>query len=313
MPELILHHYDTSPFSEKIKKILAHKSAGVARGRAADDHAEAAADAADRRLPAHSGAADRRRRLLRQPAHRARDRAAASRADDLSRAAPRASATCSACGPTACSSGHGAGPVRADRRPRAEGVHRRPHQADGRPGQLRRRAEAGADGARAVPRPAPRCSPRSSPTAGRSCSATHFSLADAACYHPVWFLRSFPGAGDVVRRVPAAARLGRSHRRRWATASAATWSRPRRCASPRRARRRTAARRRPREPNGLRAGMRVAVVPDDYGFDPVDGEVVDVVGARDRRAAERPRGRRDRRPLSAHRLPRAANCVTGDQ
>src|SRR5215468_10305937 len=25
MPDLILHHYDTSPFSEKIKKILAHK------------------------------------------------------------------------------------------------------------------------------------------------------------------------------------------------------------------------------------------------------------------------------------------------
>src|SRR4029450_12416079 len=28
MSELILHHYDTSPFSEKVKKILAHK--GVA-------------------------------------------------------------------------------------------------------------------------------------------------------------------------------------------------------------------------------------------------------------------------------------------
>jgi glutathione S-transferase len=25
MPELILHQYDTSPFSEKIRKILAHK------------------------------------------------------------------------------------------------------------------------------------------------------------------------------------------------------------------------------------------------------------------------------------------------
>jgi glutathione S-transferase len=29
-----------------------------------------------------------------------------------------------------------------------------------------------------------------------------------------------------------------------------------------------------REPNGLRAGMRVAVTPDDYGFDPVEGELV---------------------------------------
>ena len=28
MPDLILHHYDTSPFSEKVKKVLAHK--GVA-------------------------------------------------------------------------------------------------------------------------------------------------------------------------------------------------------------------------------------------------------------------------------------------
>ena len=30
----------------------------------------------------------------------------------------------------------------------------------------------------------------------------------------------------------------------------------------------------PHEPNGLRTGSRVAVVPDDYGFDPVAGEVV---------------------------------------
>ena len=28
------------------------------------------------------------------------------------------------------------------------------------------------------------------------------------------------------------------------------------------------------EPNGLRPGMRVAVLPDDYGFDPVAGELL---------------------------------------
>jgi hypothetical protein len=28
------------------------------------------------------------------------------------------------------------------------------------------------------------------------------------------------------------------------------------------------------EPNGVRPGQRVTVVPDDYGFDPVGGEIV---------------------------------------
>jgi hypothetical protein len=30
----------------------------------------------------------------------------------------------------------------------------------------------------------------------------------------------------------------------------------------------------PGEPNELRAGTRVTVMPDDYGFDPVEGELV---------------------------------------
>ena len=30
----------------------------------------------------------------------------------------------------------------------------------------------------------------------------------------------------------------------------------------------------PGEPNELRAGARVTVTPDDYGFDPVEGELV---------------------------------------
>src|SRR4029079_13118385 len=58
---------------------------GVARGRAADDHAEAAPRAADRRLPAHPRPPDRRRRLLRHATDRSRARAAPSRPDDLPR------------------------------------------------------------------------------------------------------------------------------------------------------------------------------------------------------------------------------------
>ena len=59
------------------------QAAGVARGRAARDHAQARSDPADRRLSQDSGDADRRRHLLRHADHPARAGTALSDAIDL--------------------------------------------------------------------------------------------------------------------------------------------------------------------------------------------------------------------------------------
>ena len=82
MSELVLHHYGTSPFSEKVRLVLGMKRLDVALGDGAEDAAQARRRRADRRLPAHAVPADRRRHLLRLapdvPRHRSsRARAAA--------------------------------------------------------------------------------------------------------------------------------------------------------------------------------------------------------------------------------------------
>src|SRR5262249_38090287 len=98
-----------------------------------------------------------------------------------------------------------------------------------------------------------------------------FSLADAACFHPLWFLRvapsastllaPFPRVRDWIERMDALGAgnvqpLAPADRLAAAAAAAAL-----------------AGVAEPGEPNGLSAGERVAVVPDDYGFDPVAGTV----------------------------------------
>jgi glutathione S-transferase len=102
-----------------------------------------------------------------------------------------------------------------------------------------------------------------------------FSLADAACFHPVWFLRAEPssfalaqrynnvmrwferidamGYGDVTPMDPdEALKIARESSPSTATSEDAG------------------------DPNGLRPGVKVKVMPDDYGFDPVPGTVVAV-------------------------------------
>ncbi|MEO8601185.1 MAG: glutathione S-transferase family protein [bacterium] len=100
-----------------------------------------------------------------------------------------------------------------------------------------------------------------------------FSLADAACYHPVWFLRNFPGAGAVfdeyapliawADRIQA---LGHGERKDMDPAEALEVARQ---ATPEPGRGVAA-----HEPNGLLAGAPITVTADDYGFDPVAGELV---------------------------------------
>lgn len=100
-----------------------------------------------------------------------------------------------------------------------------------------------------------------------------FSLADAAVYHPLWFLRVAPGAAAALEEFGAVrawmartGELGEGERVAMTPAEAlaiATQGRPAAGTG-------VAG----REPNGLAAGMRVSVTPDDYGFDPVAGELV---------------------------------------
>jgi glutathione S-transferase len=99
------------------------------------------------------------------------------------------------------------------------------------------------------------------------------SLADFAAVHPVWFLRAIPPAAAALvefaairRWAERCAALGHGRRSEIAPADALAIARAASPAPP--------AGVAPGEPNGLVAGDRVAVVPDDYGFDPVAGELV---------------------------------------
>jgi glutathione S-transferase len=96
-----------------------------------------------------------------------------------------------------------------------------------------------------------------------------FGLPDAACYHPLWFLRVAPGARDLLAPFThVAAWMGRleamgdGDKTVLAPADALAIAR---AATP------APGVVAPGEPNGLAAGDAVSVTPDDYGFDPVTG------------------------------------------
>jgi glutathione S-transferase len=100
-----------------------------------------------------------------------------------------------------------------------------------------------------------------------------FSLADAACFHPVWFLRAEPTAFGLAKKFP--------HLMRWFERIDAMGYGDVRPMDPdealKIAKDSTPATREnvdSSDPNDLRAGTRVSVTPDDYGFDPVTGRVV---------------------------------------
>jgi glutathione S-transferase len=100
-----------------------------------------------------------------------------------------------------------------------------------------------------------------------------FSLADAAVYHPLWFLRVAPNAHALLTEFPQVAAwsarvdaLGEGDRRDVAPAEALAIARD---AEPAASSGVVAG-----EPNGLVAGAEVRVTADDYGFDPVAGVLV---------------------------------------
>jgi hypothetical protein len=99
------------------------------------------------------------------------------------------------------------------------------------------------------------------------------SFADFAAYHPVWFLRAVPPARVHLAEFPGI--------ETWAERVASIGHGARTECSPEEALR-IAREAKPapalgsdaRDPNGLAPGDPVRVVPDDYGFDPVEGELV---------------------------------------
>jgi glutathione S-transferase len=103
--------------------------------------------------------------------------------------------------------------------------------------------------------------------------ADSFSLADAACFHPVWFLRAEPTAFGHAKRF--------ANLMRWFERIDAMGVGDMRPMDPdealKIARESTPATREnvdDNDPNGLKAGTMISVTPDDYGFDPVTGRVV---------------------------------------
>lgn len=102
---------------------------------------------------------------------------------------------------------------------------------------------------------------------------TELSLADAACFHPMWFLGVAPQAKSMIGDAPRVAA--------WVERLRATGEGTRTRLDPaealdvaRRATPAPASGVDPHEPNGWTAGARVTVTPDDYAFDPVAGDLV---------------------------------------
>jgi glutathione S-transferase len=94
-----------------------------------------------------------------------------------------------------------------------------------------------------------------------------FSLADAACFHPVWFLRAEPSAFGIAQKFANLMRwFERVDAMGYGDVSAMDPDEALKVAN--------AENVDSRDPNQLEAGTRVSVTPDDYAFDPVTGRVV---------------------------------------
>ncbi|MGO9607329.1 MAG: glutathione S-transferase family protein [Candidatus Binataceae bacterium] len=100
-----------------------------------------------------------------------------------------------------------------------------------------------------------------------------FSLADAACLHCVWFLRAEPTAFSLAQKC--------SNVMRWFERIDAMGHGDVKAMDPdealKIAKESAPATRESTDggaPNGLKPGMRISVTPEDYGFDPVTGVVV---------------------------------------
>jgi glutathione S-transferase len=100
-----------------------------------------------------------------------------------------------------------------------------------------------------------------------------FSLADAACFHCVWFLRAEPSSfalaqrhANLMRWFERIEKMGNGNVTPMEQDEALRIAKE---SAPAAKEAYDAT-----DPNGIKPGMKVAVMPDDYGFDPVAGTVV---------------------------------------
>ena len=100
-----------------------------------------------------------------------------------------------------------------------------------------------------------------------------FSLADAAYFHCVWFLRAEPSSFALAERYPSlmqwferVEKMGVGNVTPMEPDEALKIAKDSKPA--------TREQFDETDPNGLKPGMTVSVTPDDYGFDPVTGKVV---------------------------------------
>jgi glutathione S-transferase len=100
-----------------------------------------------------------------------------------------------------------------------------------------------------------------------------FSLADAAAFHVIWFLRGVPDAKPLIRAHAALTdwfkrlqEMGRGQETPLGAEEALAIAK---AAAPE-----TRAQEDPGDPNGRKPGDRVTIVPDDYAFDPIAGEIL---------------------------------------
>ena len=100
-----------------------------------------------------------------------------------------------------------------------------------------------------------------------------FSLADAACFHPVWFLRAEPTSFAIAQKFPNLMRwfdridaMGAGNMKPMTPDEALKIAKESTPAA--------SGHSDSGDLNGLKLGAKVGVMPDDYGFDPVVGKVV---------------------------------------
>ena len=273
MTDIILHHYEISPYSEKVRLGLGLKGLAWAIGRDPRHHAETRSDGADRRLSQDARAANRRRHLLRQSTDHARAGAPISEPELLSGRSRRGGCACVVGGKDDVQPG-GRNRFRQEAGRVARGVSRRPRQI------LRPKYRSGRnDGGSAVSaRSVARAFRLARSDAGRRALVLagrgRRPRRSRGLPPDLVLAAEFRTGGSTARRISKATELGRARRRHW----------PRRPAPHDRHRRRLRSQAPPRrppaqppirdDPIGRQPGQRVTVTPDDTGRDPVVGELV---------------------------------------
>ena len=99
------------------------------------------------------------------------------------------------------------------------------------------------------------------------------SLADAAAYNPIWFLRDVPEVKAIIDGHPAL-QAWKERMEGFGRGKESPMEADEALAIAKAARPAPAVQADPGDPNGRRPGDRVTIVPDDYAFDPIAGEIV---------------------------------------